>query len=678
MRIYEYSPTYERLADLKTRGGKTVPVRLYHKVAFGADGTAGSSRTLYQGSIDGWLPRYLSHVNHNGAPTAAMWTDLGFNLILLSIASTDVGAYYFILAVSNCGYIIFNFLNLNAGWIHRIDSGHIKRPYRAPTIILAAGTVLAADVDSGAAVQVYATSIDEAKAKAVGATVSLVGVTLMKVEAYTEGATLEVLIAVLGSEYDVPRERLERESGVGIGRRPRPGLVALGQHGLEPIEAELTRPERGRQHEHASVELELERPVASRADAPVLRELDTLTFGGHGLRATAHAGLQGLDELARRPPGGSLDNVRDSLRKAFEGESPLPDTLRVPRFPYCAPLSGEARCNTPKFISFPQAVFKLNRDLATAIEAAKARMAQDTVLLRRWAADTLVLKARLDSINRALQTATAAQRNRLKARRDSVQSEVDTLRARSVRLREELETGKETLEVGLEAAKLDDTRVDAAYALERLIHPLLKLSNTLQCRSISVPSDSILVVTVTVSHKDAATIERLPGLHDTVRVTFEAEPKRTFRVALGLALLYANKATYPTFSTSAIPDAGDSVLVVRTGDEDRRINYGLSLGLSYWKLNPPDKRWAVWLPELTINPLDEIRSVGIGVGVSYSVVKLGVGLIWTRHELASSDTPEGSRLANADAFKTESTFGKGKVYVSISLIGLPPFVRSGS
>ena len=37
---------------------------------------AGSSRTLYQGSIDGWLPRYLSHVNEHGAPTRAMWTDL--------------------------------------------------------------------------------------------------------------------------------------------------------------------------------------------------------------------------------------------------------------------------------------------------------------------------------------------------------------------------------------------------------------------------------------------------------------------------------------------------------------------------------------------------------------------------------------------------------------------------
>ena len=88
---------------------------------------AGSSRTLYQGSIDGWLPRYLSHVNHNGAPTAAMWTDLVVNLVLLSIASVDATAFYFILAVSNCGYIIFNFLNLNAG----LDPPHRQRPHRA-------------------------------------------------------------------------------------------------------------------------------------------------------------------------------------------------------------------------------------------------------------------------------------------------------------------------------------------------------------------------------------------------------------------------------------------------------------------------------------------------------------------------------------------------------------------
>jgi amino acid transporter len=103
---------------------------------------AGSSRTLYQGSVDGWLPKYLSRVNSHGAPTGAMWTDFCFNLILLALAS-DVSGYFYVLAISNVGYIIFNFLNLNAGWIHRIDSGDRPRPWKAPTLLLGVNTVLA-------------------------------------------------------------------------------------------------------------------------------------------------------------------------------------------------------------------------------------------------------------------------------------------------------------------------------------------------------------------------------------------------------------------------------------------------------------------------------------------------------------------------------------------------------
>jgi len=103
---------------------------------------AGSSRTLYQGSRDGWLPKYLSTVNDHGAPTGAMWTDLGFNVILLALAS-DVGGYFYVLAISNVGYIMFNFLNLNAGWIHRIDSGHLPRPWKAPTVLIGINTALA-------------------------------------------------------------------------------------------------------------------------------------------------------------------------------------------------------------------------------------------------------------------------------------------------------------------------------------------------------------------------------------------------------------------------------------------------------------------------------------------------------------------------------------------------------
>jgi hypothetical protein len=61
---------------------------------------------------------------------------------LLAIAS-DVGGYFFILAVSNVGYIIFNFLNLNSGWIHRVDSGDVPRPWKAPSWLIGLNTVLA-------------------------------------------------------------------------------------------------------------------------------------------------------------------------------------------------------------------------------------------------------------------------------------------------------------------------------------------------------------------------------------------------------------------------------------------------------------------------------------------------------------------------------------------------------
>lgn len=99
---------------------------------------AGSSRTLYQGSRDGWLPRFLSRTNRHGAPTRAMWTDLVFNLALLLLSDL-----VFVLATSTVCYMIFNFLNLNAGWMHRVDNPDAPRPYRAPTALIAIGTVLA-------------------------------------------------------------------------------------------------------------------------------------------------------------------------------------------------------------------------------------------------------------------------------------------------------------------------------------------------------------------------------------------------------------------------------------------------------------------------------------------------------------------------------------------------------
>lgn len=96
----------------------------------------GSSRTLYQAAHEGWLPKYLDRVNEHGAPTAAMWTDLCFNLVLLLMSD-----YVMVLAMANVGYMIFNFLNLQAGWIHRLDRSAQSRPFRLPNILIAVGAI---------------------------------------------------------------------------------------------------------------------------------------------------------------------------------------------------------------------------------------------------------------------------------------------------------------------------------------------------------------------------------------------------------------------------------------------------------------------------------------------------------------------------------------------------------
>src|ERR1700677_233583 len=98
---------------------------------------AGSSRTLYQASVDGWLPKYLSKVNEHHAPSNAMLTDLCFNLVLLLMSDS-----VFVIGAANVGYMIFNFLNLNAGWIHRLDRPLQERPWRAPNWVLGVGAAL--------------------------------------------------------------------------------------------------------------------------------------------------------------------------------------------------------------------------------------------------------------------------------------------------------------------------------------------------------------------------------------------------------------------------------------------------------------------------------------------------------------------------------------------------------
>ena len=88
---------------------------------------AGSSRTLYQGSVDGWLPRYLSHVNAHGAPTRG---DVDRPRLQPVPAGHRVGRRDELLLHPRRVQLRLHHLQLPQPQC-RLDPPHRQRPYRA-------------------------------------------------------------------------------------------------------------------------------------------------------------------------------------------------------------------------------------------------------------------------------------------------------------------------------------------------------------------------------------------------------------------------------------------------------------------------------------------------------------------------------------------------------------------
>ncbi|MFN0180322.1 MAG: hypothetical protein ACKVZ0_16095 [Gemmatimonadales bacterium] len=197
-------------------------------------------------------------------------------------------------------------------------------------------------------------------------------------------------------------------------------------------------------------------------------------------------------------------------------------------------------------------------------------------------------------------------------------------------------------------------------------------TDRLQCGNFVVTADSGRKVTIKVAPIEAAETANLGLEKGAFETGFTATAARGFRLGVGLSLLRAAGARYPSFGTVAAD--GGMVKVVAKGEQDLRVNYGLTLGFALGPSNTMGKDRLVWWPaELLVVPSDNVRAFGIGTAVSFNVVKVGAGLLWARHDVLAEPITLSSLLPNADALATVTSFGKAKFYLSLSLVGLPPF-----
>jgi hypothetical protein len=85
--------------------------------------------------------------------------------------------------------------------------------------------------------------------------------------------------------------------------------------------------------------------------------------------------------------------------------------------------------------------------------------------------------------------------------------------------------------------------------------------------------------------------------------------------------------------------------------------------------------FAVWLPELTVNPSSDTRAVGVGFAFSFlRFVKIGGGYLWTRHTALDGQDVD-QVLASKDALRTREAYGDPRWYWSFTLVGWAPFQK---
>lgn len=220
-----------------------------------------------------------------------------------------------------------------------------------------------------------------------------------------------------------------------------------------------------------------------------------------------------------------------------------------------------------------------------------------------------------------------------------------------------------------------DANFDAALALESFARNLLNAKAVWRDpEPFEVEWDKGKTVTIKITRKEDPVLARVNAAQKPLEVTVQVLPDRVFRPSVGLALLYTEDAVFPTYGTKAVPDVETGeVSIVEKDQEDERFSYGLTLGMT-WR--PMDWRqtsgWAIWLPELTINPAEDKRGFQVGVGVSYKMFKVGTGLGWMKHSVLD-DQEVDDVLPDEGSLKTRDAFGKPEVYFSFSVIGWPPF-----
>jgi hypothetical protein len=211
----------------------------------------------------------------------------------------------------------------------------------------------------------------------------------------------------------------------------------------------------------------------------------------------------------------------------------------------------------------------------------------------------------------------------------------------------------------------------SAYRVEQLATKVATACDTVTLRGPALKRGQREVVTIRLDPQPESDLARAAvGGARTFSVTLQPSAPRV-TPAVGVSMLVAPQARFPTYGARTANGGGTEVFA--QAPKDARFLWGFSFGTMWRVLSRLDEHpVSLWLPEITISQSNDPKALGLGTALSVGYVKLGGGALWLRHqELVGQQV--GQTIPNKDFLQTRDTYRGAKLYLSLTVFGVPPF-----
>jgi hypothetical protein len=220
------------------------------------------------------------------------------------------------------------------------------------------------------------------------------------------------------------------------------------------------------------------------------------------------------------------------------------------------------------------------------------------------------------------------------------------------------------------------SNLQAAQHLEQLVRLVISDETTWHSTSPRRTRDLVEIGELTPTSGTRLTVEIRPvddpmfemlELGSGVSYEISAVSMPKIKPIAGASLLVSPASTFPEFSARP-SDTSDSLTVVETGETNNVADYAAVIGLAH-RLGASES-WFVVVPQIGVNPSKNIRSFSLGAGIAWRWITVGMGVLWTKHDVLDG-LQTGERIRFSEDLHTRESYGTPRLYVSVALVAFP-------